>query len=393
MSTAETALGSLLANPLQSSGLVLVLAALLVMLMHRLVAGLNSGRHAWQQRLRERLGVIPGKPIGELRWLLVALHLVLWPLVAWALLHMWGLHERGQSLTALLFTGGLRIGSVSVVPGKLLLGLIYFLVLLTFTRWLRRKIERDWLPHTGVENSTRESIATVFGYFTFVLAIVVGLSSAGFDFTKLAIVAGALSLGIGFGLQNIVNNFVSGLIILFERPLRLGDYVVVGQTQGFVRRIRIRATEIETWDRETVIVPNSDLLSNHLRNLNLRDRFGRVVVAVGVAYGSDTEKVKQVLLAAARAHPMVLQEDEVFGISGPSVVFANFGASSLDFELRAYVRDSEKRTRTASDLRFAIDAAFRDAGIEIPFPQQDVWVRGLPQAATSPGARADTDSA
>jgi potassium-dependent mechanosensitive channel len=388
---ADAAFAALTASPMQASGLVLVLAALLVMLMHRLVGGLNRGRHPWQRRLRDRLGIAPGKPIGELRWLLAALHLVVWPLVAWALLHIWGLHERGQSLTAVLFTGGFRVGSVNVVPGKLLLGLIYFLVLLTFTRWVKRKIESEWLPRTGVELSTRESIATVFGYITFILAAVIGLSVAGFDFTKLAIIAGALSLGIGFGLQNIVNNFVSGLIILFERPLRLGDYVVIGQTQGFVRRIRIRATEIETWDRETVIVPNSDLLSNHLRNLNLRDRFGRVVVAVGVAYGSDTEKVQQALLDAARAHPLVLQEDEVAGISGPSVVFANFGASSLDFELRAYVRDSEKRTRTASDLRFAIDAAFRTAGIEIPFPQQDVWVRGLPQA--SPGARADTDRA
>jgi potassium-dependent mechanosensitive channel len=393
MKPAETALGSLLANPLQSSALLLVLVAALVVLMHRVAAGLNSGRHPWQRRLRERLGVAPDRPIGELRWLLVSVHLVLWPLVAWLLLNIWGLHERGQVLAARLFVTGIAVGSTSLVPGKLLLGLIYFLVLLTFTRWLRRKIERDWLPHTGVETSTRESIATVFGYLTFVLAVVVGLSSAGFDFTKLAIVAGALSLGIGFGLQNIVSNFVSGLIILFERPVRIGDYVVVGATQGFVRHIRIRATEIETWDRETVIVPNSDLLSNHLRNLNLRDRFGRVIVAVGVAYGSDTGRVKQVLLDVARAHPMVLQEDEVPDITGPGVVFANFGASSLDFELRAYVRDSEKRTRTASDLRFAIDAAFREAGIEIPFPQQDVWVRGLPQAATSPGARADTDSA
>lgn len=387
----KTAWGPMLENPAQSSGLVLVLAALLVMLLHRIVAGINSGRHPWQQRLRQRLGVATDKPIGELRWLLLSLHLLLWPTVVWALLHIWGWHERGADLTAWLFHTGIRLGGVTVVPGKLLLGAIYFLVLLTFTRWLKRKIEQDILPRTGVETSTRQSIAAVFGYITFILAAVVGLSVAGFDFTKLAIIAGALSLGIGFGLQNIVNNFVSGLIILFERPLRLGDYVVVGQTQGFVRRIRIRATEIETWDRETVIVPNSDLLSNHLRNLNLRDRFGRVIVAVGVAYGSDTEKVKQVLMDAARAHPMVLQENEVIGISGPSVVFANFGASSLDFELRAYVRDSEQRTRTGSDLRFAIDAAFRNTGIEIPFPQQDVWVRGLPQA--SPGARADTDRA
>ncbi len=400
MSAGNSALDTLFANPVQASSLTLVVAALLVMLMHRLVGGLNSGRHDWQRRLRERLGVAPDRPIGELRWLLVALHLVLWPLVAWSLLHIWGLHDRGHELTGLLFAGGFRVGSVTVVPGKLLLGLIYFLVLLTFTRWLKRKIERDWLPRTNVEPSTRESIATVFGYVTFILAAIIGLSSAGFDFTKLAIVAGALSVGIGFGLQNIVNNFVSGLIILFERPVRTGDYVVVGQTQGFVQRIRIRSTEIETLERETVIVPNSDLLSNHLRNLNLRDRYGRVAIAVGVAYGSDTAKVRQTLIDVANAHPMVVKKGEVVGIAGPSVVFANFGASSLDFELRAFISDVEKRVSIASDLRFAIDGAFRAHDIAIPFPQQDVWLRSAPQppsaapdAPGSPGARADTDNA
>lgn len=386
----------LLDNPGQASGLILVAAALIVMLLHWLVRGLNEGRMGWQRRLRSRLGVPPGRPIGELRWMLVVLHLVLWPLVAWALLHVWGLHETGRDLTATLFSGGIQIDGIRIVPGKLLLGLIYFLVLLTFTRWLKNKIEHDWLPRAGVESATRESVATVFGYVTFALAVVVGLSSAGFDFTKLAIVAGALSVGIGFGLQNIVNNFVSGLIILFERPVRTGDYIFVGQTQGFVRRIRIRSTEIETWDRETIIVPNSDLLSNHLKNLNLRDEYGRVIVPVGVAYGSDTALVKHTLLGVALAHPLVLKEGEVRDLGGPGVFFVNFGASSLDFELRAYVREIDKRGSVASDLRFAIDEAFRQARIEIPFPQQDVWLRnapGLQAAAASSGVRAPTDNA
>lgn len=386
----------LLDNPVQASGLILVVAALIVMLLHRLARGLNEGRTGWQRRLRSRLGVPPGRAIGELRWMLVALHLVLWPLVVWGVLHVWGLHETGRDLTVTLFSGGIQLDGFRIVPGKLLLGLIYFLVLLTFTRWLKNKIEHDWLPSAGVEPSTRESVATLFGYFTFALAVVVGLSSAGFDFTRLAIVAGALSVGIGFGLQNVVNNFVSGLIILFERPVRTGDYIFVGQTQGFVRRIRIRSTEIETWDRETIIVPNSDLLSNHLKNLNLRDEYGRVIIPVGVAYGSDTALVKRTLAEVAGSHRLVIKDGEVYGLNGPGVYFVNFGASSLDFELRAYVKEVDKRLSIASDLRFAIDDAFRTAGIQIPFPQQDVWLRAMPgvQAAdASSGVRAPTDKA
>ncbi|MFP5306534.1 MAG: mechanosensitive ion channel family protein [Gammaproteobacteria bacterium] len=384
------------AHPALSSVAIVTVTVLVLATLHGVARGLDAGRRVWHRRLRARLGVAEGRPIGELRWMLVALHLVLWPLTLWALLQVWGLHDTGRELGARLFSAGVGIGNVNIVPAKLLLGLIYFLALLTFTRWLKSKIERDWLPRTGIEYSTREAVATLFGYATFALAVLVGLSVAGFDFTKLAIIAGALSIGIGFGLQNVVSNFVSGLIILFERPVRTGDYVFVGQTEGFVRRIRIRSTEIETRDRESVIVPNSDLLSNHVRNLNLRDEYGRVIIGVGVAYGSDTARVKQTLLAVAAGHERVVHDGQVPGLPGPMVYFVNFGASSLDFELRAYVLEIGERMSVASDLRFAIDAAFREAGIQIPFPQQDVWLRGAPDLqalSASAGVRAPTDRA
>ncbi|TJY62190.1 mechanosensitive ion channel family protein [Sinimarinibacterium sp. CAU 1509] len=374
-------LGLLLAHPLTSSAVLLASALIWAVLMHVLVDGINGGRHPWQRRLRARLGVAPGKRLGELRWMLWSMHLVLWPLVAWAFLHLWGLHDEGQNIVEKFFDRGFTLSGLTIVPGKLLLGTVYFLALLTFTRWLKRKIEHDWLPLTAIEANTRQSLATLFGYATFLIAALVGLTAAGFDFTKLAIVAGALSVGIGFGLQNIVNNFVSGLIILFERPVRIGDYIFVGETQGFVRKIRIRATELETWDRESVVVPNSDLLSNHLRNLNLRDSFGRVIVGVGVAYGSDTLKVKQVLLDVACANPQVIRDGELDGLSGPGIYFVNFGDSSLDFELRAYIRAVDKRLSVASELRFAIDQAFRQNHIDIPFPQRDLWMRNAPPSA------------
>jgi len=375
------------ANPLRWSGVILGSVCGLMLVLHYLVRTLNDARFAWQRRLRLRLGVAPGKRIGELRWWLLSVHLLVWPLVAYLLLRIWGLHDEGRDLVSALFSRGLTIGSIAVVPGKLLFGLLAFMVLFTFTRWLKKKIEYDWLTLTGIEHSTREAVGTLFGYATFIIAAIIGLSSAGLDFTKLAIVAGALSVGVGFGLQTIVNNFVSGLILMFERPVRSGDYVFVGQTQGFVRKIRIRSTEIESWDRETIIVPNSDLLNSHLRNLNLRDQYGRITIPIGVAYGSDTELVRSTLLEVALGHTGVIREGQVRDLGDPSVLFVDFGDSSLNFELRAYVFESTKRLAVASDLRFAIDAAFRKAGIDIPFPQRDVWVRGLPaqpQATPTP---------
>ncbi|HEX4896606.1 MAG TPA: mechanosensitive ion channel domain-containing protein [Solimonas sp.] len=353
-------------HPAQWTAALLVLACGWAMLAHHLAATLNEGRHGWQRRVRAWLGVAQGKAIGELRWLLLSMHLFLWPGVAYVLLHVWGEHEAGEGLTAAIFSEGFKVGSTTVVPGKLLLGALSFIVLFTFTRWLKAKLEHDWLPRVGVEASTREAVATLFGYATFVIAAIVGLSSAGLDFTKLAIVAGALSVGIGFGLQNVVSNFVSGLILLFEQPVRIGDIITVGGNEGFVRKMRIRATEIETFDRETIIVPNSDLLSNAVRNRNLRTMVGRIVLPVGVSYRSDPEQVRDLLLAVAAAHPAVLSAP------APFVQFKNFGASSLDFELFAHVHEANARGDVASDLRFAIFAAFREANIQIPFPQQDV---------------------
>jgi len=339
---------------------------------------LNEGRFRWQQTLRGWLGVAPGKELGELGWLFLAVQLLLWPLATWKLLQVWGLSEIGESLREHLTRGGLHIGSVQIVPAQLLLGLFWFALLFTFTRRLKRKIELDWLPKTHVEPSTRDSVATLFGYATFVVAAIVGLSVAGLDFSKLAIVAGALSVGIGFGLQNIVNNFVSGLIILFERPVRTGDYITVNGNEGFVRRIRIRSTEIETVGRESIVVPNSDLLSNAVANLNLRDNVGRITVAVGVAYGSDTRRVRELLLEVASRHEVTIKAGELPDVPGPQVLFTNFGDSSLDFELRVFIHFVERRFIVASDLRFEIDDSFRRNGISIPFPQRDLWLKQMP---------------
>jgi small-conductance mechanosensitive channel len=174
-------------------------------------------------------------------------------------------------------------------------------------------------------------------------------------------VAGALSVGIGLGLQNIVNNFVSGLVLLIERPVKVGDWVGVGDKQGLVRRINVRSTELSTFERSTVILPNSQLLSSAVVNWTHRDKVGRIDIRVVVAFGADTEKVRATLLACAAAHPEILPRPE------PFVLFLEFGDAALIFELRAFLRDVEKRARVGSDLRFSIEKAFRDAQIELPY--------------------------
>ncbi|MCW8963102.1 MAG: mechanosensitive ion channel, partial [Gammaproteobacteria bacterium] len=223
----------------------------------------------------------------------------------------------------------------------------------------------------------KEAVITVSGYVGVTITILIALGIAGISYTNIAIVAGALSVGIGFGLQNVVNNFVSGLILLFERPVRTGDWIVVGDTQGFVRKISIRSTQIETFDRLDIIVPNSELISNKVSNWMLRDPWGRITVAVGVAYGSDIDKVIDILLSVANAHEGVLVDQA--GLPPPKALFMRFGDSALEFELRCFIRQIDKMFDVKSDLNIAIDRAFRKAGITIPFPQRDVHVKDLPQ--------------
>jgi small-conductance mechanosensitive channel len=233
-----------------------------------------------------------------------------------------------------------------------------------------------------MERSAREALVTTFGYVAVALSVIVALSIAGAQFTNLAIIAGALSVGIGFGMQNIVNNFVSGLILLVERPVRTGDWIVVGGTEGYVKRIAIRSTTILTFDRADVIVPNSELVSGQVTNWTLRNSWGRIMVPVGVAYGSNTATVKQTLLEIAHNNADVIKGNPQ--LPDPFVLFRNFGDNSLNFELRAIVLDIDRRLSVISDINFAIDAAFREQGIEIPFPQRDVNFRGPLQIERDP---------
>jgi len=197
------------------------------------------------------------------------------------------------------------------------------------------------------------------------------VSAAGLNLSSLAVVAGALSVGIGFGLQTIVSNFVSGIILLIERPIKEGDWIEVSGHSGFVRKIAVRSTRIETFDLQDVVVPNSDLIAGIVKNMTLRSDHGRLIVPVGVAYGSDLNTVKQVLMDAAKKHAMILSYPE------PTVVFTEMADSALLFELRCFVRDIKQYMIIKSELLFDIYQTLTEQGVSIPFPQRDVSIKGL----------------
>jgi small-conductance mechanosensitive channel len=223
----------------------------------------------------------------------------------------------------------------------------------------------------------RNSIRTSVGYLGFLIAAALALSHLGLGFERLAIIAGALSVGIGFGLQSIVNNFVSGLILLWERAIRVGDWIVVGQEEGYVRRISVRATEIETFDRAVVIVPNANLVAGLVKNWVRLDRVGRVRIPVAVTPRAEPEMVRDMLLAVARA------SEEVMKLPSPQVFFLGFGEPSLKFELVCFVAEVEAAARVRSDLTFDIYAKLRAGGLEVPPPTpialiEGAWARGAP---------------
>jgi potassium efflux system protein len=288
-------------------------------------------------------------------------------------LFFWGMTTEDLTGWAERYRTGFTIGDMTINFSSIGAGLFLFFIIYLATRILQWFLSSRVFPHTQMSLGVREAVLVITGYAGVTIAFFSGISAFGFDLSNLAIVAGALSVGIGFGLQAIFSNFVSGLILLFERPVKVGDWIVVGDKQGIIKRISVRATEIETFWNSSVMVPNSQLISETVTNWTLHDRVGRVDVPVGVAYGSDTEKVKEVLLKVAKEHP------QVRAIPSPNVYFMNFGDSSLDFELRCFIRNIRDVFSVSSELRFAIDKAFREHHIEIPFPQRDLHIRsGVP---------------
>ena len=320
-------------------------------------------------------------------WLTAAADTVLALAVAVALLMSWGLAWDDLGGWLADAADGVHIGSFRFSITDLLFAAIVFAALLAATRWLQRILETRVFPQTRLDAGLRNSLKTTVGYAGLLIAVAAGISTVGIDLSNLAIIAGALSVGIGFGLQNVVNNFVSGLILLVERPVKVGDWIVIGEHQGYVQRINVRATEIQTFQRSSVIIPNSELLSSALVNWTHKDAVARIDVPVGVSYHSDVERVRETLFEVAESHPEVARRPE------PVVLFTAFGDSALDFELRCFVPQAGEVFRIATEIRFEIVRLFRERGIEIPFPQRDLHLHGL-DVLTAPGraGRADGGS-
>lgn len=327
-------------------------------------------------QVRSTLG-ITGKGSGTgIGFMQLVADLVLWIAAIVYLIYVWDNTGSTLGRLQLIIVDGWDLGGVSLVPKNIIGGALLFAVLVVIIGWIKRWIDRRWLKRIAIERGARDAILTLFGYVAFVLAVIVSLKASSVDLTGLAIVSGALALGLGFGLQGIANNFVSGLILLFERPIRAGDFVSIGDVEGYVRSIRIRATEIETLDNQNVLVPNSELVSGRVTNWVLRDTHGRLQIQVGVAYGSDVEKVREILEAIGREHPEVITDGRA---PAPRALFMGFGDSSLDFELRVRVQRIERRFSVLSDINFLLDRAFREAGIKIPFPQRDLHIVSYPE--------------
>jgi potassium-dependent mechanosensitive channel len=331
---------------------------------------LDEGRNEWQKAFRKRIGVKEKEFLPGSIWFRFTFSIIIWSAFAVAVLKIWGLSDTTLLELRDVITGGFKIGTVNLVPVKMVVALLSFAVMLSIIGWIKRRMDKSWLKRSRMDRGSKEAMISLTGYLGVAIAFLIALSIAGVELANLALIAGALSVGIGFGLQNIVNNFVSGVILLFERPIKTGDWIVVGSTEGYVKKISIRSTQIQTFDRSDVIVPNSELISGQVTNWMFRDSLGRIVLPVGVAYGTDTELVQSILLDIAYQHPSVLTKSPI--LSKPRVLFRNFGDSSLNFELRCFIREVDNRLTVMSDMNFAIERAFSEAGIEIPFPQRDV---------------------
>ena len=257
---------------------------------------------------------------------------------------------------------GFEVGQFKISLARILLGIGLFIALVLATRLFQRWLKDNVLRPSNLDAGIVHSIDTVIGYLGTVLAVLLAISYAGFDVTNFAIVAGALSVGIGFGLQSIVNNFVSGLILLIERPVKVGDWIVVGGDEGNVRKISVRSTEIETFDRSSVILPNADLITGRVKNWTLRDAVGRLKLTINVALDSDFDEVKRLLLKIAAANRGVLQYPK------PFVVIEQFLDHAATISLNVFVGDVNLGGSVRTDLAIAMVNTLRGANIRIPNP-------------------------
>ena len=278
-----------------------------------------------------------------------------------------------RTLWQILTFSAFKVGERNISLMLIIEVIVLLVVAFVLSKQLR-KVLKARLAKTRLDEGVQYTILRLIHYSIVGIVFYQAIMMLGINLTGLAFFAGIISVGIGFGLQNIANNFVSGLILLFERPVKPGDMVAVGDTEGRVEEIQMRATTVVTRDNVTIIVPNSQFVSDEVINWSHTDPKVRIHVPVGVAYGSDVQLVTELLLQAAKDHPQVIDEP------APNVWFTGFGNSSLDFELLVWITTPLLRKPITSELNYAIDAAFREHDVTIPFPQRDLHLQSLPSA-------------
>ena len=272
---------------------------------------------------------------------------------------------------------GITIGQITIAPAAVVRAVITLMIGLFLVRVVQRWLISRYLPVTELDSGARNSIAMVARYSGLLLVGLWAVAALGVGLDRIGLLLSALSVGIGFGLQAIFNNFVSGIILLVERPIKVGDWIIVNGREGFVRRINVRATEIETFDRASVIVPNSSLITGEVTNLTHRNAMGRVLIKVGVSYKADPEQVLQILKEIAEKSTSTLN------LPAPWVGFDDFGTDAMVFTVIAFIANVSQRGNVKSELLVSINKAFREAGIEIPYAQHDVHFRDLDGVKTA----------
>jgi small-conductance mechanosensitive channel len=277
-----------------------------------------------------------------------------------------GLWDPAWSLGEALLAAKLERGTISLSLGNVLEFFLTVWLAYLLSRFLRFVLQEDVYPRIDLAPGLSYAFSSLLNYIVLALGFVAGLGVLGVDFSKVSVLAGAFGVGIGFGMQSIVNNFVSGLILLFERPIHVGDTVEVGNLQGTVRRIGIRASVIHTGAGADIIIPNSQLVTDKVTNWTLSDRLRRVDLPVGVNYGADPKKVIELLEQVARTHTDVLREP------APRAFFMGYGDSSINFELRVWPSHFNQAAQVKNDLAAAVYDAVNAAGMSFPFPQREV---------------------
>lgn len=275
-----------------------------------------------------------------------------------------------ESISGVLEFSLFTIGQKSITVGTALQILIFCFALIYFSKKLKNWIVRVLLAKRDVEHGQSQSIANIVHYSVLLLGLAIIVQTAGIDLSTISFLAGALGIGIGFGLQNIASNIVSGVILLIEKPIKVGDRVEIEGTIGDIKTIGLRATEIVTLPNIAIIVPNSDFINNRVTNWSHADTLVRYEIPVGVSYDEDPEQISELLKKVAHEHPQVVASPP------PDVLFEEFGDSSLNFVLRVWMNTLVKPPRVLrSELNFAISKIFRENGVVIPFPQRDIHFR------------------